>query len=144
MEGAVLLGLAKVIGISLVPVAVLGAALHWRAALERGRTLGRRVHLVAPPLPSAAGPPLEKLAADLRRLRPEVRSPRPGIAMARQRGIVAAYDGVLVTTAKALGVPTTLADLPEGIDREAERLRLEHALGQAGISWQVHLPGEPS
>ena len=84
-----------------------------------------------------AGPPLEKLAADLRRLRPEARSPRPGVTMARQKGIVAAYDGVLVATARALGVDTSLADLPEGIDREAERLRLEDALEAAGLSWQL-------
>jgi hypothetical protein len=57
--------------------------------------------------------------------------------MARQRGIVAAYDGILAATPKALDVPTTLADLPEGIDREAERLRLEEALSQAGISWEA-------
>jgi hypothetical protein len=138
MDGTVLLGFAKVIGISLVPVAVFGVALHGRAFLEQGRAFGRRLRLVPPALPSAPGPPLEKLAADLRRLRPEVLSPRPGIAMARQRGIVAAYDGVLVATAQALGVPTTLVDLPEGLDHEVERLRLEHALGQAGISWQVH------
>jgi len=132
-----LIGFAKVIGISLVPVAIFGAALHARYFIEKGTAFGRRVHLLPPTVPPAAGPPLEKLAADLRRLRPEVRSPRPGVAMARQRGIVAAYDNVLVETASALGVPTTLAELPEGIDHEAERLRLEHALGQAGLSWQV-------
>ena len=37
-------------------------------------------------------------------------------------------------------MPTTLAELPEGIDHEAERLRLEHALEQAGLSWQVQAP----
>jgi hypothetical protein len=137
MDGTVLFGFLKVIGISLVPVAVFGAALHAREFVELGVELGRRLGVVPPAVPPPTGPPLEKLAADLRRLRPEVRSPRPGIAMARQRGIVAAYDNVLVDTATALGVPTTLPVLPEGIDREAERLRLEHALERAGLSWQV-------
>jgi hypothetical protein len=60
------------------------------------------------------------------------------VGAARQRGIVAAYDGVLLQVATALGVPTTLAEVPEGLDHEAERLRLEHALELAGLSWQVH------
>jgi len=60
--------------------------------------------------------------------------------MAKQRGIVAAYDEVLVETARALGVPTTLAEVPDGLDHEAERLRLEVALERAGLSWQVHRP----
>ena len=136
MDGTVLFGFVKVIGISLVPVALFGAALHGRELLEQGVSLGRRLGLLPSPLPPAAGPPLERLAADLRRLWPEVRSPRPGVPMARWRGIVAAYEGVLVATAKALDVPTTLTELPEGIDHEAERLRLEQALERAGISWQ--------
>ncbi|MCW2846736.1 MAG: Conserved putative rane protein [Marmoricola sp.] len=137
MDGNIVMGFAKVIGISLVPVALFGAGLHARYLIDKGQTIGRRVHLLPTPLPPPAGPPLEKLAADLRRLRPEVRTPRPGIAMARQRGIVAAYDNVLVSTAKALEIDTTMAELVDGIDREAERLRLEHALEVAGLTWQV-------
>lgn len=138
MDGMVLWGFVKVIGISLVPVAIFGAALHARSLAEKGVVLGRRARLLPTPVEPPAGPPLQKLAADLRRLRPEVRSPRPGVAMARQRGIVAAYDSVLISTAVALDVPTTLGDLHDGIDLEAERLRLEHALELAGLNWQVH------
>jgi hypothetical protein len=138
MDGTVLFGFVKVIGISLVPVGVVAALIHSTAIWHRTLTVLRWLHLAPPPVVPPAGPPLEKLAADLRRLRREVRHPRPGVAMARQRGIEAAYDSVLVQTAKTLGVPQTLADLPEGIDREAERLRLEHGLEQAGLSWQVH------
>ena len=58
--------------------------------------------------------------------------------MPKQRGVLMAYDEHLVETARALEVPTTLPDLPaEGFDREAERLRLEHALTEAGLVWQV-------
>jgi hypothetical protein len=137
MDGNVVAGFAKVIGISLVPVAMFGAALHARRIAERSADLARRAHLLPQRVPPPTGPPLEKLAADLRRLRAEVRHPRPGIAMARQRGIVAAYDAVLISTAAVLEVPTTLGELGEGLDREAERLRLEHALERAGLSWQV-------
>jgi hypothetical protein len=138
VDGAVLLGFFKVIGISLVPVAVMAALLHGRSLTERCVAVGRRCHLLPRAEAPPPGPPLEKLAADLRRLRPEVRRPRPGVTMARHRGVVAAYDGVLIQTARTLAVATTLADLPDGIDHEAERLRLEHALEQAGLSWQVH------
>jgi hypothetical protein len=137
MDSVVLAGLLKVIGISLIPVALFGVVLHGREILERGASAGRRMHLLPPVTLPPSGPPLEKLAADLRRLRSEVRHPRPGIAMAKQRGIIAAYDGVLVAAAAALEVPTTLNDLPEGIDHEAERLRLEMALERAGLTWQV-------
>ena len=138
MDGVVVVGLAKVVGISLVPVAIFSLALHGPAIVERGRATGRRLHLLSPEAPATGGPPLERLAADLRRLRPLARHPRPGVPMARHRGIVAAYDMVLVDTARALSVPTGLAELPVlGIDREAERLRLETALESAGLSWDT-------
>ena len=60
--------------------------------------------------------------------------------MARHLGVVAAYDDALLGAARALDVPTSLAELPDGIDREVERLRLEHALERAGLSWQVRKP----
>ena len=137
MDGTVLFGFLKVIGISLVPVAFMSVLIHGRAIHDRYLAVGRRLHVLAPARIPPAGPPLEKLAADLRRLRPQARAPRPGVAMAKQRGIVAAYEEVLLRTARALGVSTTLAELPSGIDHEAERLRLEHALTEAGLSWQV-------
>jgi hypothetical protein len=138
MDGRVLTGLLEVVVISMVPVVLIAALLRFDLICEFTASLGRRVHLLPARPERLPGPPLEKLAADLRRLRPEARSPRPGVPMARQKGIVAAYDGVMVATAHALGVATPLADLPEGIDREAERLRLEDALATAGLSWQLH------
>ena len=138
MDGRVLTGLLEVVAISMVPVTVFAVLIHRERIFEASVSLGRRVRVVPSPPTPMAGPPLEKLAADLRRLRPEARSPRPGVPMARQKGIVAAYDSVLVATARALGVDTSLADLPEGIDREAERLRVEDALEAAGLSWHLH------
>src|ERR1700710_531984 len=138
MDGRVLAGLLEVVAISMVPVIVIAALVRLDLICEFLVSLGRRTHLRAPLPEQLPGPPLEKLAADLRRLRPEARSPRPGVPMARQKGIVAAYDGVMVATSQALGVPTSLTELPEGIDREPERLRLEDALATAGLSWQLH------
>jgi hypothetical protein len=84
------------------------------------------------------GPPLQELAADLRRLYVGAHFPAKGTRMPKQRGLLMAYDHRLVEMACALEVPTTLEDLPaEGFDREAERLRLEHALTRAGMVWRV-------
>ena len=54
--------------------------------------------------------------------------------MARRRGTTAAYEDLLVQAARALGVPDTLSGVPEGTDREAERMRLEHLLREAGLA----------
>jgi hypothetical protein len=143
MDGVVLMGLAQIIGLALLPVALVSFFLHARGLLGRALSLGRRVGLVASLAEQPEGPPLEELAATLRRLHPAVRSPRAETTPVRQQGILAAYDGVLVAAATALGVPTTLADLPEGLDREAERLRVEHELQLAGLSWQATRSGHP-
>ena len=137
MEGNVLFGILRVVAISLVPVGIAATFVHARFLLDTGTGVARRLHLLRPPPVRPDGPPLETLAATLRRLRPRVHSPRPGTAVARQRGIAAAYDDALVNTARGLHVPTTLADLPEGYDRAAERLRLEDQLAQAGLCWQA-------
>jgi len=143
MDGVVLLGLVQIIGLALVPLALVSLFLHARDVLKRIIALGRRVGLVAPLVEQPEGPPLEELAATLRRLHPAVRSPRAETTTVRQRGILAAYDGVLVAAAVALGVRTTLADVPEGLDHEAERLRVEHELQKAGLSWEVTKSGRP-
>jgi hypothetical protein len=77
-------------------------------------------------------PPPE--ARSLRRLRGQVLSPAPGTTMAKRRGTTAAYEDLLLQAAHALGVEDTLSDLPDGTEREAERLRLEHVLRQAGLA----------
>lgn len=99
-----------------------------------GTRLGRRLHVVPPaPPPRAANPALETVVADLRRLRHEVDSPAPGLAMAKRRGTRQAYDDRLLDACRALDVPNTLDGLVEGIDRDAERLRIESRLEQAGL-----------
>ena len=97
-------------------------------------SLVRRVRMhLSPPPPEPSGPAIEELAAALRRVRPLVLAPAPGTPMARRRGTTAAYDDLLGQAARALGVPDLLTDLREGTDREAERLRLEHLLREAGL-----------
>ena len=89
---------------------------------------------VLPPPPAPTGPAIEDLARGLRRLRGQVLSPAPGTTMAKRRGATAAYEDLLVQAAHALGVPDTLTGLRDGTDREAERLRLEHVLREAGLA----------
>ncbi len=79
------------------------------------------------------GPAIEDVARALRRLHAEVRAPEPGTTMAKRRGAAAAYEDLLIQAAQALGVPDTLSDVREGPDHEAERLRLEHVLREAGL-----------
>ena len=100
---------------------------------EMGRAVRRvRTHL-SPRPPEPSVPAIEELAAALRRVRPLVLAPAPGTPMARRRGTTAAYDDLLGQAARALGVTDLLTDLREGTDREAERLRLEHLLREAGL-----------
>lgn len=135
---AVAVGVLQFLGMCVAPVLLMGAFLHAEELATGGRRLARRLHLLRPAPPEALGPPLEQLAADLRRLYPLAHYPQPGVRRAKHRGIVQAYDAHLVTTARTLELATTLADLTEdSFDREAERLRLEHALTRAGLSWQV-------
>jgi hypothetical protein len=47
--------------------------------------------------------------------------------------VVRAYDDLLLDACRALEVQTSLASLPEGIERESERLRVEYELERAGL-----------
>ena len=114
---------------------MLGAAFAlFLCQSEITRALRRVRDRVSPPPAPPAGPAIEDLARSLRKLRGQVLSPAPGTTMAKRRGTTAAYEDLLVLAAHALGVPDTLSDLPEGTDREAERLRLEHVLREAGLA----------
>jgi hypothetical protein len=129
---------ATYVALALAPVLMLLAVRHLPRLLPRTRVLLIRMHLWRREPIAPSGPPLEKVAADLRRLYPAAHFPQKGVRMPKQRGVLMAYDDRLVDAAHALEVPTLLSDLPaEGFDREAERLRLEHALVEAGLVWQV-------
>jgi hypothetical protein len=53
--------------------------------------------------------------------------------MARRTATTAAYDDLLLEAARALDVDDTLTGLRPGADRDAERLRVEHLLREAGL-----------
>ncbi|GAA4756808.1 hypothetical protein GCM10023328_45750 [Modestobacter marinus] len=76
--------------------------------------------------------PLERVAADLRRLARELAMVPGGMPMERRRGLLAAYDDLLVEAAALLEVPQQLTEVPEEA-RELERIRLLGALEAAGL-----------
>ena len=97
----------------------------------RPAALGRRSAPAGPP-PPAPHRPVERVAADLRRLASELAVVPSGTPVARRRGLLAAYDDVLVEAAEILEVPHELATAPPAA-REAERLRWLAALEAAGL-----------
>ncbi|WP_434441880.1 hypothetical protein [Lentzea sp. E54] len=78
--------------------------------------------------------PIERIAADLRRVRRLRARFEPGASAAKKIGARQAYDALLVQACDALGVEHRLLSLPEGMDREIERLRVEERLRDLGLS----------
>ena len=125
LEGLITVGLATV---------VLGGAVGVVLYQHELVTVLRRVRRRFSPAPDPpAGPPIERIASDVRRVRTELRALTPGLPMARRIGISRAYDDLLAGACRALDVPDTLSELPPGTDRDAERLRIEYELEEAGL-----------
>lgn len=79
-------------------------------------------------------PPIECVAADLRRVRRVLSCFQPGTPAIRRIGARQAYDELLMQACAALNVEHRLRTLPEGVDRDIERLRLEECLRNLGLS----------
>jgi hypothetical protein len=129
-------------GVLAIAVATVVAAVAFGAVFYFGELValtvraGRLLHVISAPPPAPLGMPLERIAADLRRLHGEVRRHPPGMPMAKFRGMMAAYDDALLDACRALDLPTDLSELAEGVERESERMRLEFELERAGISFR--------
>lgn len=107
-------------------------ALHVKLADAVGRRWSRFRPAPAQPI----GPPIQDIAASLRRLQGWLDTyadsrPLPGKAT-KVIAATNAYDCVLVEACRALQVPEGL-DGTDGLDREAERLRMQSALVDAGL-----------
>lgn len=122
-------GFLAVVIITLMLGAAVGVALYQG---ELAMAFRRLVDRVWPAPPPPAGPAIQRIARDARRLRAEL-APAPGTPMAQRLGAEKAYDDLLADACRALGVEDTLSGLPAGTDRDAERLRVEHELGEAGL-----------
>lgn len=111
--------------VSLIPTAVCGAFV-WLPRLAR--RLRRKPRYVP------SGPPIEKLAADLRRVRGVLVHYEPGTPLVRRIGTLQAYDQLLIQACRAVDVEQRIDALPPGTDLEIERLRVEQHLRDAGLA----------
>ncbi|MDP2772715.1 MAG: hypothetical protein Q8O61_04085 [Nocardioides sp.] len=128
--------LAEVVAVVAVLVA-LWVAPDWDALRARARRVGRRLHLVAPVASAPPGPPIERIAADVRRIRTDIRHAPPGMPVARLRGWCAAYDDVLVMACRSLDLEQSLETRLTMVERELERERVERMLVRAGLLVEV-------
>ena len=126
-------GILRVLGITVTIAAAIAAVIYWRQVADLGVAVGRRLHLVPKPAPLPAGRPIEEIAADVGRLRRVLRHIPPETSEAKREGWRRAYDDVLAEGCLALGVENLLESTPAGAERDAERLRVEHLLGKAGL-----------
>jgi hypothetical protein len=117
--------------LSIVPLVVL-LIIHADSLLEsaararrRARNARRRV------LPEPVGPPVEKIATDLRRIGAARAEAQPGSL--GYTILTTQYDKHLVHGCRALCIDHHLEDL-SGIDLDLERLRVEAALVGGGLA----------
>lgn len=121
------------IGIIAAILAVLWVLPDWGAYRERALRIGRSLGLVQPEPPMPSGEPIERIAADARRIRSQIRSAPSGTPVARLRGWREAYDDVLIAACHALELKERLGELPEGTERDLERERVERLLEATGL-----------
>ena len=130
--GTSLLRLGAAFGVLLLGLGGLVLALRWFSGQAAAERRARRRAAGTAPVALPVRRPLEAVAADVRRLTRAVASVPAGAPVARRRGLLAAYDDVLIEAADLLQVPHALPSVPsEG--RELERLRLLGALEAAGL-----------
>lgn len=126
---AALVRLAVITAVPVAALAALGLTSRWLAGQWRS---SRRRASARENLPARR--PVERVAADLRRLGREIALVPSGTPVARRRGLLAAYDDVLREAAAALEVPEHLTGASSAArELELERIRLLAALQDAGL-----------
>lgn len=78
--------------------------------------------------------PIEQLAADLRRVHRLLVQCPDGTPMVRRIATRDAYDELLRQACAEVDVEHRLDTVPEGVERDMERLRVEEALRSAGLT----------
>lgn len=119
-------GVLAYAGIVFAPVVLAWAALRAPSVVHSLRERYRA------PVPD--GLPIERLAADLRRVHRDLVELAPDAPMVRRRATRQAYDALLLQACAAVDIRTDLDDVPEGVEREMERLRVEQCLRDAGLA----------
>jgi hypothetical protein len=126
-------GVLRILAAVVLAAVLFGSLLYAHKIATASVRIGRFLRLLPAPPPTPSGHPLERIVQDLRRLQPEARHPGEGMPIEKLRGVVAAYDDLLLEACRAVEVSTSLVSLPEGLERESERLRVEYELERAGI-----------
>jgi len=111
-----------------VRLALIGAILSTPAWLPQVVRAAESIRVRRMTVPS--GPPIERLAADLRRLRPLLDDPTR--SRTQREGARLAYEEVLVDACRALGIDHRLG-AGRGLAAEVEVLRVEAALADSGL-----------
>ena len=125
MNVALLVGCMFAIALPLIVVELLT---NPKKLARWGEPVQRLIHRRTPEAP--AGPALEKLAVEIRRLGDVLADPRP-ISAVRWIGVQRAYDESLIRACQALDIPHQL-DVADR-DSNLERLRIEAELQEAGL-----------
>jgi hypothetical protein len=135
MDGGVALGILTVVALSLSSALVLRLllsspiAISWLADEGLPRLRRRMIHSVEQPV----GRPIQDIASSIRRLGADYHGGHPGRSWVKSEALRRAYDEALAEGCRALEVDSDLLDLDPGTDRDAERLRVEHLLMNAGL-----------
>ncbi len=80
-----------------------------------------------------AGRPIEEIASSIRRLGAAYYGGHPGRSWVKTDAFRRAYEQALVEGCVALDISTDLLDIDPGTEHDAERLRVEHLLMDAGL-----------
>jgi hypothetical protein len=96
--------------------------------------LMKALRRLRPSAPVSQHRPIERIAADLRRVRRTQAGFEPGTSAVKKIAARQAYDALLIQACTALDVEHRLRTLPEGVDREIERFRVEECLRRQGLS----------
>jgi hypothetical protein len=135
MDGGVVLGIFAVVALGLISALMLRLLLHspevinWLAD-DALPGLRRRLHRA---VEQPTGRPIEEIASSIRRLGAAHYGGPPGRSWVKSEAFRRAYDQALAEGCRALDVDSDLLDLEPGTERDAERLRVEHLLANAGL-----------
>jgi hypothetical protein len=135
MDGGVALGILAVLALSLSSALMLRLLLRSPAAInwffdDAVPGLRRRLHDRGE---QPAGRPIEEIASSIRRLGAAFYGGPPGRSWVKTEAFRRAYEQALDEGCRSLEIPTDLVTLEPGTDHDAERLRVEHLLTDAGL-----------
>jgi pimeloyl-ACP methyl ester carboxylesterase len=134
MDGDVVLGILVLVALSMAGAVSLRlllrspAAINWLLDDAIPSVRRRRARL-----PEPSGRPIEEIASSIRRLGTAFHGAGPGRSFVKTEAFRRAYEQALVEGCRALDVSTDLLDIDLGTEHDAERLRVEYLLTDAGL-----------